>query len=459
MPGPEANQAALREAWAHLHNRAWFAPLLLALAVVAGYANSFHGVFQYDDFKVIVEHTRVHSLSQWQEDIGRGLRPLLKLSYTLNWISGAGESGFHAVNLGLHLIATLLVYRLVTLVLPQQRNMALASALLFAVHPAASEAVTYISGRSMSLMTVFYLAATLTYLKGARDKDWRWLYLWSPLLFVLAVASKETALLMPFTLLLCELCLVRPLRFSDLLRRQALHWLVFLSLVLAVLANAQYREMMGVSAELNGLQTNLLTQLHAMTYLLGQLLLPWHMNIDPVLPVVTIWPQGAFDLAWWIVLATVAAMSWRKYPWLCFAIFWFVLQLLPIYVFLPRIDVLNDRHLYLAGFPILMLVAVALSRLPAHAGAAALAALVLLLTWLSIDRNRDYYSEIALWESTVRLSPNNSRAYNNLGFAYQQAGQPAQAEKAFLTALRLDPNNLRAQNNLARLRDTPLPPR
>jgi Flp pilus assembly protein TadD len=87
--------------------------------------------------------------------------------------------------------------------------------------------------------------------------------------------------------------------------------------------------------------------------------------------------------------------------------------------------------------------------------AAAVAALLLGLSALSISRNHDYRSEIALWESTAKLSPNKSRPYNNLGYAYYLAGRNQEAERAYRTAIRLDPGNLRAQNNLARLKAHP----
>ena len=76
------------------------------------YANSFNGAFQFDDFNVIVDYAAVHSLTGWLSDVGQGIRPLLKLTYTLNWIIGSDPLRFHAVNLLIHGASVWLVYRL-----------------------------------------------------------------------------------------------------------------------------------------------------------------------------------------------------------------------------------------------------------------------------------------------------------------------------------------------------------
>ena len=70
----------------------------------------------------------------------------------------------------------------------------------------------------------------------------------------------------------------------------------------------------------------------------------------------------------------------------------------------------------------------------------------------TVLRNLDYTSEIALWEATVRASPGKARAWNNLGFAWQQAGDPDRARAAYAHALLLDPDYARARVNLEALR-------
>jgi len=151
--------------------RALVAPGVLLAATVAAYLNAFEGVFQFDDYNVIVDNPAVHAWESWLAQMP-GIRPLLKLSYVANWQSGHGLFGFHLFNLFCHLGNVVLVFllcrRLAPLAVHSRRRDALAFvvALLFALHPAQTEAVTYISGRSVSFMALCYLGAAYAWLEG-----------------------------------------------------------------------------------------------------------------------------------------------------------------------------------------------------------------------------------------------------------------------------------------------------
>ena len=66
----------------------------------------------------------------------------------------------------------------------------------------------------------------------------------------------------------------------------------------------------------------------------------------------------------------------------------------------------------------------------------------------TLVRNLDYASEIALWDATVRASPGKARAWNNRGYAWQQAGDVLRARADYERALAVDPAYDKARANL-----------
>ncbi|TNC99146.1 MAG: hypothetical protein FD121_384 [Gallionellaceae bacterium] len=428
----------------------------LALTVLVSYANVLGGSFQFDDYNVIVNETQVHSWANWFAALGSGIRPLLKLSYTANWTMGMGVLGFHLTNLLIHLLNAYLLYRLSQLFVQQQTAQArmgyvpLLVALLFAVHPINTEAVSYISGRSASLMTSFYLGALLCYVTGRIQRNTLYVYVATPLLFVLALGVKETAVTLPFALLLWELSCGGRWRFE--FKPQWTSWLVLVLAALFFLLSDNYLSQMERSAGFNSFEGNLATQLSGFIYLLRQWALPLWLNIDPDLPLQHDISAAIFPLFIFTALLALMACCWRRRPWISFALGWAILHLLPLYIALPRIDIANERQLYLAAWPLLLALAIELTLLlDGRRWWPVAAAFLITFTALTVSRNQVYRNEITLWEDTVAKSPDKARAHNNLGYAYQLAQRKEEARRELTVALQLDPNLYQAQYNLRRL--------
>jgi tetratricopeptide (TPR) repeat protein len=414
---------------------------LLVAAVLAAYANALGGSFQFDDFNVIVRQPAVHSLAAWWESMP-GIRPLLKLSYALSWSAGGGGAlAFHALNLALHAANVLLAWAILRLLwgrmgVGEAGAAAFAGALLFALHPAQTEAVTYVSGRSVSLMAFFYLASVLAYLRGAP----RWL---SPVLFAAALASKEIAVTLPAALLLCEaLDLRRPFALRAALGRQAAHWALLGAGLAAMAMLPRYREMLETSLALRGLKEQLALQAAAIARHAGVLVLAVPPNIDPEVPFMP-------SAAGFAILAAIAAgvVLVRTQPWYALALLWFFLHLAPTNSILARADAVNDRQLYLASLGPLALAGLAFALMPRWR-VAAVVVCAALLGAATVARNQDYRSEVALWSDTVRKSPGSARAWNNLGYAYQLADRREEARAAYQRGLALEPDDLKARANL-----------
>jgi hypothetical protein len=432
--------------------------LWLTLAVGLAYANVLGSPFQFDDYNVIVNEEQVHTWSNWFASLGNGIRPLLKFSYTLNWTLNTGVTGFHLVNLLIHLINAYLVYGLAQAFIRQQwqrdslRHVPLLTALLFAVHPVHTEAVSYICGRSASLMTLFYIAALLCYVIGRTRDNKFYLYVAAPLLFALALAVKETAMTFPLALLLWELGCGGRWKMS--FKPQWAVWVVsFLAVLFFVFSNSYFTQMQR-SAEFNSLYGNLATQLSGFAWLLRQWALPLWLNIDPDLPLLTGFSGALWPLLLFIALLALMLTCWRRRPWLGFALAWIMLQLIPLYLLLPRIDIANERQLYLAGWPLLLALSIELTLwLNEKIFRLIAAALLLACTSLTILRNQVYASEISLWQDTVTKSPNKARVHNNLGHAYLLAQRHEEARNEFTSALQLDPQLYQARYNLLRADD------
>ena len=430
----------------------------LVLAVVACYGNAISGDFQFDDYNVIVFNQGVHSWESWMHGLGSGIRPLLKLSYTLNWTTGTGTAGFHLFNIAVHLCNVLLVFALTRHflrlhpALPQEPGFGIpfVVALLFAVHPIHTEAVTYICGRSVALMTLFYLAGLLAYAAGRARHNRMLVYLGTPLCFVAALAVKETAVTFPLALLVWQLASGGTVR--DALRYQWPNWVVLLAAGLLFLVNDSYFSQMETSASLNTLAGNLATQATGFAYLMRQWTFPLWLNIDPDLKVVQHLEGQVPQLAFVVGVIALVVATFRSRPWVSFALAWALIQLLPLYIFFPRLDVANDRELYLVSWPLaLALVAEMALRLKSGRLSTAGIMLACALGALTVLRNQDYRNEIALWEQTAALSPAKARVHNNLGFAYELAGRRAAARQEYVVALRLNPDYGKARNNLARV--------
>ncbi|MGQ0577984.1 MAG: tetratricopeptide repeat protein [Betaproteobacteria bacterium] len=437
--------------------------IIVCAAALAADFNALFGSFQFDDYNVIVHNPAVHSAAAWFESMP-GIRPLLKLSYTLNWIANPSPFGFHLVNVAAHAANAALVYFLFCALrdrLPASgaRWAPFLGALLFALHPLHTEAVTYVCGRSVSLMALFYLGGVLAYLRADASPAPGKLRVISAALFAAALLTKETAVTLPLALLLCDAVDPHSRRLGDMLRRQSAHWLVLIGAMVVMIASPTYRHLFEVSLSTRTLAENLLSQIDAIWYLGAQLLMPWRMNVDPDLAVAASWTPSLSLRAALLAIAVAAGFAnLRRRPWLAIALLWFFIHLLPTNSVLPRLDLANDRQLYLASIGVFLLAAVALQRLleraPHRSMVNALAGIMLLgLGYVTVQRNETYRSEVTFWEDAAAKSPGKARVFNNLGFVYQQAGRREEAEQAYLRALELDPKHPRAYWNLENLRE------
>ncbi|XP_074925293.1 protein O-mannosyl-transferase TMTC1 isoform X2 [Chelonoidis abingdonii] len=154
------------------------AALLLAGLCALCYGNSLRGEFVHDDVWAIVNNPDVRAAAPWagvfaNDFWGKGMaentshksyRPLCVLTFKLNiLLAGMNPFCFHAVNVILHCLVTLVLMYTCDKAVFKDGRLAFVTALFFAVHPIHSEAVTGIVGRADVLACLLFLLAFLSY--------------------------------------------------------------------------------------------------------------------------------------------------------------------------------------------------------------------------------------------------------------------------------------------------------
>jgi tetratricopeptide (TPR) repeat protein len=430
----------------------------LILIAFGAYANTFQTPFIHDDIAEIERNPALDRL--WPPSVpmfeGGRLphRPIPYLAFALNrrinrllGLDPLDVRGFHLVNLGIHIANSLLIWWITTATLRRlaANGRPLAGGLdpvavgwcvaaVWVAHPLTTQAVTYIYQRMESMAACFMLAATACFiaaLDAARPRGWQILSITA---CVLAMASKETAVVLPLLILVYDRLLVagswaamRPrARFYAAL---AACWLV----VPAVMLSQQV--------------------------VYGEALISWRGRLDYTLnqPLVILhylrlafWPAGmVFDADWrivrdwqlvvgWLALATGLATlgwAWRRRLAAAFLGIAFLLLLAPSSSVIPASAgrACNEYRMYLP------LACVATAAIAAAGGlisgssrsaaegtrrlvcGVAIVALVLAATTFS--RNAAFASLETIWADTLAKQPWNRRGLTNLVFAHQRNGR------------------------------------
>jgi hypothetical protein len=197
------------------------AALFVAVVTALAFLPTLACDFVFDDIPLISSNEWVHSwqglgrafkahfldVSAYAEArelrdvaVHRYYRPLVTVSYLVDWKVGGGRPwAFHLTNTVLHATTAALVTRAAS---RWTGSMALGivCALVFAIHPTRTECVTWISGRTDVMMTLFMLVALETFdvfeRRRSRSEPHAWTFFALGIAaFVAGVLSKEPAAL------------------------------------------------------------------------------------------------------------------------------------------------------------------------------------------------------------------------------------------------------------------------
>ena len=432
-------------------------PLVATIALLL-YAGTLDNAFVLDDCAAITDNPVVHRgdpgeiftadyWSGYHADRSGLYRPLTTLSYALQYrFFAAAPFSYHLVNILLHALTALLLYRLVCDLLGHAIP-ALYAALLFAAHPALSEAVCAAVGRADLLATALVMAALILHLRGQTAP--------AALAYLAALLCKESAIVAPALLLLVnafqyrtfsQKCYSRPYVVYGALTLGYLGWRYY---VLSAFGPADIDSFDNPLVALAP-SLRLLNALAILGRYLGLLALPARLSADyshaalPLAPQLYS-PSLALVCAGSILVAVMLYYTWHRRPWACCGLAWTLLALVPVAnVLLPIGTIMAERLLYLPAIGFCFALAVLLHNIPRGTYIVLLA----LLSLRTTIRVGDWQDSHTLFASAVATYPQNARAWRGLGKAHLEREENQRGRQAFNEALAIFPGYYEVYNDL-----------
>jgi len=460
--------------------------LLLSLAnmIVYWQAQSFEFVI-FDDPAYVVANPMVQN--------GLTLRGLkwafTTFDYTtanwhpLTWLSlmldrqfyGFDAGGYHWTNLLYHIANTLLLFTILHRMTKRMGPSALVAA-LFAIHPLHVESVAWVSERKDLLCAFFWFLATGSYLSYVEYGLRRW-YVFSLLLFALALMAKPMAVTFPFALLLLDywpLCRFQGKRnpaeasiqdrtafpvglkrsTGDLfLEKGPFFVLSFLSSVITFVA----QQSSGAVQTLTNVPLTFRIANALVAYGAYIVKMIWPQNLAAIYPLPTAWPAWQVSLSGALIISVTATVFflYKRHPYLLTGWFWYLGTLVPV-IGLVQVGAqsMADRYTYIpmTGLFIIMVWGAAdrfgqreAWRSFLYPVSLCILALLMVLSWHQVQHWR---SSLALFRNTLAVTRENYLAHNDMGVTLQNLQDSKGAESHFLEALRIRPRFAEAHANL-----------
>lgn len=464
-----------------------FVHFLILLACISAYSNSFNASWHLDDGPNILDNSNIHIKEISLSELARAsafsqndsssqnairFRPIATISFAMNWYVGADRVvGYHVANVGIHILCSLILFFLLQSLFRtpnlsgccegDEQNIALLAAVLWAIHPIQTQAVTYIVQRMTLLTTLFYLSGLLCFIHGRiRAERVPRLGLFSGcfLCLLLAMGSKENAVMFPLSLVLIEIVFFK--NFSE-----EAHLKTSFRIIIAAIASTgilsvllAYSTMSHPFAFINRisavrpftLMERLLTEPRVVIGYLTQIFYPvlTRFSIEHSVTVSTSMFDPITTLTSIVLISSLLALSLfqlRKMPILSFSILFYFLNHIIESTVIPLELVFEHRnHLPSAFifFPVATTIVKGLryyqrmDRQPMFLICFAVTVLFLVILGVTTYmRNAVWASEKTLWEDALAKAPQSDRPYGRLAEYYTKAGLVDKALYLYETSL------------------------
>lgn len=441
-----------------------YLPILILISIIlAGiipYINSLNNPFIWDEEEIIVKNPII---KEWRylpflfkTDIfgvqikpGGFYRPLYIFSFMLDYhIWGLNSVGYHLFSVLVHILNALLLYILI-LKLCLERKVAWLAGLVFVLFPVNCEAVTLIAARVELILAFLWLLCIMSFLKAVKEGTWFY-FLGTAGLFILAIFTKESALLLPF------LALIYVFIFLEKGTRQRailpLLILIGISLIYCgarlLFLGSPFHATLSMINEASFLERVytfpriLLTYLRLLVFPVG-LRSEYHFVVHTFRDIY-VWLGVPF-----LILLGVAVYRFlRPRKQVLFFSSWFLIGILPYCnVVIPLHATLMEHWAYFSSMAFAALMSMAIFRISEritsqrikYIGVAALVVLVPLYIGKIIERNKEWRDPFVLYQGDLEKEPNSFLLHCNLGVEYFRKGMMEEAKKEFIASIEVCP--------------------
>jgi Flp pilus assembly protein TadD len=374
--------------------------------------------------------------------------PLVHSSFWMEYqLWGLNPTGYHVINIVLHVIAALMLWRVLALLgLPG----AWAVACIFAVHPVHVESVAWITERKNVLSLIFYLGALFAYFQSDRQRN----YVIALMLFVCAMLSKTVACSLPAAIVLIVWWKHGRVTRKDVLR---LAPMFVIGLALGVMTAWLEKRFVGADGQdwsLSFIERILVAGRAVWFYAMKMV---WPAGLTFIYPRWQIDSSAAwqylFPAGVIAVLATLWFMrgKWGRGPLV--AALLFCGTLLPALGFVNlypmRYSFVADHFQYAGSIALIVSIVAASSRwLDARRLNIAACLVVLTLGALTWKQSLNYHDRVALWQDTISKNQNCWMAELNLAVCLYEQGDDASALPHVRRSLQIKPDHAEAHNTL-----------
>ena len=428
----------------------WLLVGALFVVVWFAYSPALHGPFMFDDTVLPFALPSFSApLSAWL----RGVRPVLMFTYWANSaISGSDTFSYHVVNVLFHCCTALLVFLIVRRlaewagVMHARRDLLAGfAAAIFLLHPVQTEAVAYLAGRSEAVSVMLAYAAFAVFLYRPQA-GMTWGRAASVLgLFLLALFSKEHIVALPLLLLLTDFWWSP----GSELKAIRSNWRLYVPMAAGAAVGVAFFWRIMLLSQSAGFALKdlpwyqyLFTQFRALFVYPRLFLLPVDQDLDWDFPISrTLLDHGS--IVGLVALAALVAAAFyyrRRFPLATYGFLAYLVLMSPTSSILPIKDPLAERRLYLSMLGLLLIVVDILSRVKVDRRTLSYtcAAVALLAAFATHARAALWADPVALWEDTVRKSPDKSRTHFQLAVAYTDAQRYDAAIAEFQKTAQID---------------------